>query len=118
MTYAMVRNIYLDTGAELPHLSYGLPSTRLPERPRTDDPEAHLIDVYYRGAEFRERMPHVYGASLIILEEAVGEPAARAGTDLDAPIGQHRDIQLAWEELHFMGGVAETALVIEERAAQ
>lgn len=116
MTFRMIRNVSMDTLAELPPLDYrvsGVPET---VDPPNENPKTPLIDVAYRGSEFRATMPHVYGASLLLMEEALGEPATRF-VNLDKPISEHKDLELAWEELHFIAGAAETALTIEAWAA-
>jgi hypothetical protein len=116
-TFKMIYNVYQDTGAELSDLGYHFPDVPAEADEPNMEPGTPLLDVYYRGAEFQESLPHVFAASLLMTPRVLGESSSDIGTDLYSFVELLDDPEMAWRELHFVAGAAETALTIEARAA-
>jgi hypothetical protein len=116
-TFKMIYDVYQNTGAELPDLSYNFPDVPAEADEPNMEPGTPLLDVYYRGTEFQERLPHVFAASILMTPQVMGRSKAGIGSDLYSFVDMLDDPEMAWRELHFVAGAAETALTIEERAA-
>lgn len=119
MTFKMVDGVYRDTGVELPDLTGDdLDAANPDDIEFGDDSTLPVIDLFFRGAELREKMPHIFRPSLKLMHELVRDPVDVLEKDLSTPLTEHRDPLIASAELHFIGGVAETVLAIEARAAK
>ncbi len=116
-TFKMIYDVYQNTGAELPDLGFGLPDVPAEAAPPDMEPGTPLLDVYYRTAKFEEELPHVFAASILMTPMVIGKSKSGIGSDLYSFVDLLDDPEMAWRELHFVAGAAETALTIEERAA-
>ena len=112
MAIRMIEGVYMNTGAAMPPPSGNLPETD--DGSTFDDgPDTALIDTIFRGREFSTRLPHLYTPVLKMLAQASRRPVLQIAADLALPLRDHADVTLALNELHFVGGAAETALVLD-----
>lgn len=119
MAFKMVDGVFRDTGAELPDLREGdLRPANPDEIDFKADATKKVIDLFFRGPELRDRLPHVYHPSFTLMHQVLMDPAEQLEADMSVPLTEHRNFYTALAELHFMGGVAETVLAIEDHAAE
>lgn len=117
--FRMVDGVYRDTGAELPDLREdGIEPANPDEIDFESDIAKRIIDLFYRGAELRDRLPHVYRPSFKLMSQLLMDPPEQLEADMPLPATEHRNLHLAMAEMHFLGGVAETVLTIEDHAAR
>lgn len=117
-TFKMVHMVSQETGAALPSLVSDLGKVPVDDVSSVYDLHAPIINHFYRGAELRDKFPHLYGPVLKLMHVVSGASSIEAlRADLATPIYSHRNMDAAFSELHFLGGAAETILAIEARAA-
>jgi hypothetical protein len=54
----------------------------------------------------------------MLMHQLLRDPAEQLEADMSDTLAGHRNMHIALAELHFLGGVAETVLTIEDHSAK
>ncbi|HEX5744529.1 MAG TPA: hypothetical protein VFX84_03725 [Candidatus Saccharimonadales bacterium] len=122
MTFSMIEAVHQHTGAEIPEMPGNVEMTPPGTTELDLESDTPLIDLFYRGTDFRDRLPHVYRPSLILMKDLLfGHSPEVSVSDMEADMGNpvsgnSMGPDQAMRQLHFAGGAAEAALTLENFA--
>lgn len=122
MTFTMIDGVSQATGAEIPEMPGNVEMTPPGTTELDLKSDTPLIDLFYRGADFRNKLPHVYRPSLGLMKKFLFGDSPEVSVedmeaDLNNPVSKNSvNDDHAMMQLHFIAAAAETALTLESLA--